>query len=431
MAPDAPASGGDHIWFGPWSKVGLALALVGLAAFLHAMPWSSLELPRFLLIFIGMLLAGGAVQQMMRRLRPAEEARLEVGSLTAVASLVPLLGYLGTNKDWDSAHMVLVALIIAGVLGTGLILLPVAYRKVAVVLLILVHFGGILTAVLSVPAGGQASPWLISQAWIRVYQPYLTFMYLNNAYHFYSPEPGPPTLMWAYVIFDDGKDLKGKWYRFPDRETSPVPLHFQRLLSLTESINQMSGPISDQVYQEKLANRQRAGEVLGIPLIQNPGQAPYYAEPQPESKRLLASYARHLARTHEQLGDEPEFKFHSVKIYRVIHRILEPYEMAMGGNPTDKALYFPYFQGEFNSKGEVIYGPAEEILVDADGKPITRGLDERLDKKDPFLYWLIPIVRTSPPDPKDPTKGLEDYLEEHAKYMPAKPKAADAKRGKK
>src|SRR5262249_51727018 len=29
------------------------------------------------------------------------------------------------------------------------------------------------------------SPWLSTQIWTRIYRPYLEFLYLNNAYHFY------------------------------------------------------------------------------------------------------------------------------------------------------------------------------------------------------------------------------------------------------
>ena len=80
--------------------------------------------------------------------------------------------------------------------GAFLLLLPESGRRVALVCGAAFHFCGILSAVFSVPPPGGNAPWLVQQAWVRVYRPYLQFVYLNNAYHFYSPEPGPPSFMW-------------------------------------------------------------------------------------------------------------------------------------------------------------------------------------------------------------------------------------------
>ncbi len=57
--------------------------------------------------------------------------------------------------------------------------------------LIVLHFLGIGTAVSIAVRRPLGS---FSRRGPRIYQPYLEFMYLNNAYHFYSPEPGPGQL---------------------------------------------------------------------------------------------------------------------------------------------------------------------------------------------------------------------------------------------
>ena len=68
--------------------------------------------------------------------------------------------------------------------------LPSPVRRFAafgVSVLILVHFTAITSAVLANPPG----PWVAMQSQHLIFRPYLAFMYLNNAYRFYSPEPGP------------------------------------------------------------------------------------------------------------------------------------------------------------------------------------------------------------------------------------------------
>jgi hypothetical protein len=458
MARDAgdPARSGTPFWMGPWPRVGVALGMVVLGCFLRAAggedpkvgPGPEMSLVRFLLIVAAMILAGGAVERMLRRLRPDENSRLEVSSLTAVASLVPLLGYLSVPPGWDSAQMVLVAFIVAGVLGTGLILLPVIYRKAVFAVLVIFHFGGILTATLIVPAPGQQAPWLPSHAWAQFYRPYLGFMYLNNAYHFYSPEPGPATLMWSYVIYEKEKtgELAGEWVKLPDRDASPITLHFQRLLALTDSINQLTSGIPDKRFKEiEYWRREAGGRIFdnakdlprfpkrpGLPeevqqqqqLVEqllhphpNMIMARQYQDPQPNSKMLLASYARHLAITHERLKDDPAYTFHSVKIYRVIHHILEPGELAAGFSPLDKTLFHPYFQGEFDKDGKVVYTPDWLQFTDQsftalrEAKVPERVLDKLNDMKKTRFANKKELLDALPND-----KEVREYQNELLKY---------------
>ena len=98
--------------------------------------------------------------------------------------------------------------------------------------LILIHFGGMITAATTIDPPGAAAPWVSEMLWVHVYRPYLQFMYLNNAYHFYSPEPGPPALVWFHIKYKDGRV---KWFKIPHRDDDPVPIHHTRLLSITES----------------------------------------------------------------------------------------------------------------------------------------------------------------------------------------------------
>jgi hypothetical protein len=226
-------------------------------------------------------------------------------------------------------------------------------------------------------------------------------MYLNNAYHFYSPEPGPPTLIWCSIIYRKGDQFQYQWIKFPDRETSPVPLHHQRLLALTESTNQINQVLTDALFQQRLAARKEMKEGLNPPLHPSFLTNRQLAIPSPYSQEMLKAIARHMARRHPELEDDPEYKFYSVKIYRVVHYILTQEDMARGCSPLDKIYYLPFYQGDFDARGDL------------------------REPNDPLLYWLIPIYRAGvpigplgkAPNPDEPAGHLFDYLEEHARLV--------------
>src|SRR5204863_8317780 len=115
------------------------------------------------------------------------------------------------GPDWDPFAMLLTFLTLVGVLATTLMFLPRLIRRLIIVVLIIVHFTGILRAIMQVPP----SPWLMIYLWQTVYRPYLQFMYLNNAYHFYAPEPGPGMLLWFQVKYEDGTY---QWVKLPQRQ---------------------------------------------------------------------------------------------------------------------------------------------------------------------------------------------------------------------
>jgi hypothetical protein len=399
--PVPPASaprrtGGERPWLRPWPLllIGLAVTVVGLCL-AGADAWPLLRLAVF---SAGLIAAGLAVNRRLQTGGKELEERVESACLLALAAFVALLACLGM-KGWDSFQWLFGALVAVALVGSLLILLPSVWRRVIVSVLIVVHFGGMLTATTSVdPPNGQA-PWLSSQLWVRFYRPYLTFMYLANAYHFYSPDPGPATLLWFRIQYADGSH---RWRHFPDRDESPHGLHYQRMLALTESTNSalprlpfsqeevamvertmgepymlFTGPSRDVWVHhdcwEVILNRRHVGtDLYGLDNpIRVANDIPVniqYREPQDLAKLLIASYARYIAQNSPHPTD-PSVPVKSVKVYRVIHNIMTPAELAEGGDPKDKTRYWPYFQGEF----------------DRDGKMVN--------PRDPFLYWLLPIAR--------------------------------------
>src|SRR5262249_48974621 len=115
-----------------------------------------------------------------------------------------------------------------------------------------------------------------------------------------------------------------------------------------------------------------------------------YRRPADSCIRLLTEYARYMARAYP--SPDPNLDVAGVKIYRVVHHMLEPRQMAAPHlKPTHPWTYFHYYQGEFTKHG---------VLK---------------DPTDPFLYWLIPIYAlpqgAPPPNPFDDMASSMMYLE--------------------
>ncbi|MBY0523997.1 MAG: hypothetical protein K2R98_11395 [Gemmataceae bacterium] len=346
------------------------------------------------------------------------------------------------EDDWDTARLVMRLLAMVGFFATFLLLLPfvvgklyLAYiytfqgersPKVAtaeergqfagwvltraiISVLVVLHFIGIGAAVMAVPAGQREQSWLAQQIWQR-WQPYLQFMYLNNAYRFYSPEPGPPSMLWFRVEYTDGSF---QWVRLPTHgidDQDPLAVEFTRRLSLGESVNQLvpvgSVPLDMKRRRQAAGNNFRIGKHPELPLDFQ------YRRPMESCIRLLPEYARYIGRAYP--STDPNVDVAGIKIYRVVHHMLEPRQMSAPHlKPTDPWTYFHYYQGEFTKDGEL------------------------MDPDDPFLYWLIPIYAwpqgAKPPDPfEDVTPGMM-YLEagpvEVIDFMKTHEKIPTRKRG--
>lgn len=434
MAGDDLTTAGESDWpvTNPWPMLGYGLA-AGLLAITvsEVLRDNTWPLLRVFLIGTGLIAAGGAVS-----IRPRSFL------VVLLAALTGLFAYLAMSyTDWDSAQLVvgiLTTLAFLGALLNGVayclgLLFPGNVTKVVFSILfsgvILVHFGGILSAVTSVPPPNGPAPWISDQLWKRVYRPYLQFGHLNNAYHFYSPEPGPPIIIWSLIEYADGskrwiwipnRDEEYKDYlQFPDgskqlipnsdqifHDKDPLKQEWYRRLSLTESTNQLQA--LPMIPQGILQNRILAGRTFpagAIPLHPYLAESMQFRVPQFISLWMVPSYARHLARNYPHPLD-PSIEFKSVKIYRVIHTMLEARQFNRPDlTPTSRVLYFPYYHGEFDKEGKMV-------------KP-----------EDPFLYWLIPIepVYENPSVPDQPLripmmqepaklelKGYLDYLTLHS-----------------
>lgn len=275
---------------------------------------------------------------------------------------------------WEGSRMLLWALAAVAAAAAVLVLLPVIVQRIAISLLILFHFGGIFAAVTNI----GVAPWWSQKLWLDVYRPYLQFMYLNNAYHYYSPDPGPPSLIWMRIEYEPKNGMRyWRWVKVPDLDENGRPIspdgdslgpytQYTRRLSLAESVKGMPPPVT---FYQILAKRQKAGELFHIPLNPAFGPEAQYRPLAPESAGWLQSYVRHAARTYHH-ADHPELPVVGVKVYMTIHAILDANTFIEdGADPYDPEHYRPVYQGEYDKDGNL------------------KSLN------DPFYGWEIPIVR--------------------------------------
>jgi hypothetical protein len=351
-----------HIWklaLGGTAAV-LVAAVIGLA---QPKATGFLVILQLLLVFGGALAVAVAV-----KLRPTQVRLLLLASGTC------FVAYFGIPGEWDSMRLVAGFGGIVAAVGAGLVALPTNYRKIAVSVLVLFHFGGILTAVTAPPT----QPWLSNIIGTGVYRPYLQFMYLVNAYHFYSPQPGPASQMWYCIKYkpDENKTVSVRWFktpRRPDDMTDPLALSYYRRLSLTMQMESViPAIISDEQRRARMMAR---GEDLGgadnsIPIHPEimPLDTQYRMPPDTIREHLLPSYVRHVANMKENQHDDGKTQIDTIRVYLVEHNILQPADWKVGMQPYQWPTYRPYYFGEFDAQGKLT------------------------NPSDPLLYWLVPIL---------------------------------------
>ena len=386
-------------------------AAVGLVAALAGAGTDGVTAPvRLVLTGLGTLAAGVAVSR-----RPD---RPEVwGALAAAAAVA---GFAALPPHWDSIR--LLGRLVAGVAGSfaAVTALPPALRPLAATGGLLFHFAAILGAV----TWPTPTPWLTQQLMVRVFSPYLTTVYLRNAYHFYSPEPGPASLLHILVRYDldeadpeTGARTASEWVVLPARGQhvkDPLGLSYYRRLSLTEAASQsLADAQTADTFNRSDAQKARLtvamngfprpgpdgkAEQVVIPVAPGefePVQAQYRVPDSLVSRNLLPSYARHLAAD----LSAPGRRVANVKLYRLEHRVVPP-ELFVGQtrlgrlDPFHPTTYRAYFLGDYRPDGTLV------------------------DPRDPLLYWLIPVLPKAggaAPGDKDRV-DYDDYLSRHAGF---------------
>jgi hypothetical protein len=349
----------------------------------RVLAWAQQAPWRFPVVAVGLLLVAAAVSLRLSFAPWAElEDRTVSAGLVALGGLACILAAYSLDPSWDSIKLLLSVGFGVALAGALLILLPPLTRRLALTVLVVVHFGGIFTAVFSVAPPASAPPFIVTGLWTYFYRNYLQFMYLNNAYHFYSPDPGPPSMLWFAIKYDKGAP---RWVTLPAREQYRTRQDYQRYLALCEYTNMVApgsppGPVFQMMWQKR---NELAGKMgFGYGPDANTPPAAMFRMPTAYSKKVIASYARYAA-THFPSSD-PEGQVVSVRVYRVQHTILQPSEMNGGKHPLARDTYLPYFMGEFDPNGK--------LVRDVPSFTATGELDRSQpdEKRDYFLYWALP-----------------------------------------
>ncbi len=357
-------------------------------------------------LLIGLAGAGAAVA-----VAPQSSSNLAwAGAAAGLAFFVAL------RSGWDiSAPFLFGTLSILAFVAALLMVLPQLVRRVAISLFIVYHFAGIFCAITSAPP----QTWVTGQLFEVLFRPYLQAVYLTNAYHFYAPEPGPATMLWFRLEYEPDEDgtRYSRWVKIPNLDEKGravdydalgkprrIPrVEYTRRLSIVENA---SAPGLAQPGFEKYKNdRMQAGAVQNIPWVQNMPLEMQYREPAPVGKLWLSIYVRHVARTYKH-EKKPEKAVTAVKVYRVTHEIMRPFEVAGGRSFEDPSTYHPYYQGEFEPDG-TMKKSCREVRFDDNGNMAEV-------HRDPFLYWEIPIVAELTPQTKNYDYKITNYLRKHA-----------------
>ncbi len=415
-----------------------SLVLLSVASADLDMPWNWYN-ALFIFFLVGPI--GGLLAFLcFQRYRSGEAltSGQESALLLALAGLVAFLCcwalYINARQrsEWDTMRTFFAVLAAVPFLFAPVMLLPTVGRRTVISCLVLFHFGGILTAVVSAP---PTQPWLASQMWGRVYRPYLQFMYLNNSYQFYAPDPGPSTFLWFRMEYEkpDGTKLY-RWEEFPSIDETghpeyPLSINYQRRIALAEQVVQPTPlklsvpgkkgkPVPNPKWKWRLIYSDAFGQLgkdvnvdalryyLGVspkkslqhsvipfhPTIKPPQTQ--YQEPSHLSKLLLKSMSQHLGtKSHPQ---HPEAKMKRVKIYKVIHDFQGYDYISRGYDPNSPITFKPFYMGEYDSQGNLM----DEPQFDEEGMLI---------KGDPHLYWAIPILPGEPISSETP-KNPDDVV---------------------
>jgi hypothetical protein len=368
-APLPRAAAKESSFGNPWLLLFGAYLATGSVLISLQIPLAWDTSARVLLLVLGLLLAGGAIV-----LRPSSSRVL------FSSAFVPFLAHWSMAEDWDTARLLLRILMVLALLGAFLASLSRNLQKAVVSMLAVVHFMAIVVAASLASPPGTDRPWLSVQLWAHLFRPYLEFIGLDVRYNFYTPDPAPMNVLWFRIQYADGKAV---WGKIPNRADCWTDLEFTRAMAIPELPNG-EAPVPDN-FSRLFRLRENAGENHDPPIpVPNLDPSEQYSEPSASSKLYLESFARHIALTFKHPTD-PNQLAAGVKLYRVSHNVPTPKQVSEGFEPNDPTLYSATYVGEYGPDGK-LKPTCYRIEMDDNGNPVR-------EIRDPFLFWMIPIIR--------------------------------------
>ena len=391
--------------------VSAATVLGVIAAAVDSLP-SIVSTVRLLLVTVGAVTVGAAVSM-----------RSDLWRVWAIGAAASLLAVFGTPGHWDSYQLVFEILTGVAVIGAVIAGVESRWRYILATVILAYHFGGIFSATVS----PSPSPWFAEQIYNRYYASYLQFVYLTNAYHFYSPQPGPASVDVFLLKTEAGdealpdgtrrKKYEYRWAVIPYRHETgrdPLGLTYIRRLSLTHQTAQVGYELilNPQSFEraEVHERRKELAMKLGGPYYPFHPIVPVFNQYQvPRSdvmNYVLPSYAQHLIL--DYTPDAAAAAKTTVKIYRLEHETLSVAEFNSGTDPFHPATYRAFFLGEYGFRPD---------RTDPERK---RTRIELLDPQEKMLYWMIPVIPRAPTAASAFTsrKDFDDYLSAHALGVP-------------
>ncbi len=189
------------------------------------------------------------------------------------------------------------------------------WLRAAVSCAVVLHLVGVMVAPISTPPQFAGPPSIIGNELQKVYRPYITAMYLDHAYKFFAPNPGPSHLLRYDLYFADGRrSINSEDQIFPDRHRHWPRLLYHRHFMLTEFLNDGRPPEAwgdEPLPASPAAGPTASGEVLPPLAPQAEGRVETY----------LRGFAAYLLRRH---GAE------RVELFYRIHRLPSPEEVLEG-----------------------------------------------------------------------------------------------------
>ncbi len=220
------------------------------------------------------------------------------------------------------------------------------WKRWALNVVLVVHLGALLLMVGSSGSGTYASPPLIVRA-ATFTGPYVRFTGMQNGYRFFAPDPGPATILWFRLNYENGAV---RWGESPSRGRTQGSLAYQR-----------------EFYPAMMLGMQTASP--GTPIVEG---YPHLTE---IGLTYASSYARHLAASWNKVGEEAMVaKVRTVQIFIVTHAIRTPTQVRMNWSADDLRLYQAVDLGEFDAEGT----PMGAAVSMGHQRPPILGLVERM-----------------------------------------------------
>lgn len=266
--------------------------------------------------------------------------------------------------------------------------------------LLIAHFFAILTAITSSSTINFPAPKAAVRA-SEPMQPYLEFTFLNNAYRFFSPNPGAPTVLWFRI---QDQDRTVRWVEVPGPCDSWARVAYQRRLNFTVLLGQHLAPDPAQEGKRRFSSM---GQIC------------------------LESCVRHVAHAHPRLqADGSVAPMKSIGVYCVQHTVITPEQVRAGWEQIDLRTYHATFVGAFTPEGErvdefrpgVLEQPIAQVvagILEVDvyapmrKKKTTAGskLVEDLALPTPLRRFLVKHPEfLTPADPQSDLKGRIEKL---------------------